>query len=79
MTEREEGGEEEEENSLVARHVGKLCNKELLAKQRTNVFSPQCPWWYLLCHTMTLRDSGERERERLVRMAWSSISWIFIY
>lgn len=49
----------EEEGFVVVRHVGKLCNKELLAKQRTNVFSKQSPWWYLLCHTTRLPDTGE--------------------
>lgn len=29
-------GEEEDESALVARPAAKLCNKELLAKQRTN-------------------------------------------
>lgn len=36
-------GEEEDESALVARPVAKLCNKELLARQRTNVFPTQSP------------------------------------
>lgn len=36
-------GEEEDESALVARPDAKLCNKELLAKQRTNVFPTRSP------------------------------------
>lgn len=36
-------GEEEDESALVRRPAAKLCNKELQAKQRTNVFPTQYP------------------------------------
>ena len=45
---------EREKGGGGGEYTHELCNKELLAKQRTNVFSPQSLWWYLLCHTHTL-------------------------
>lgn len=74
MTASAERGEEEKEGSLVVRHVGKLYNKELLAKQRTNVFSPQFPWWDLLCHTTRLPGTVERGWLGWHDIGWTSIS-----
>lgn len=56
--------EEEDESALVARPAAKLCNKELLAKQRTNVFPHSIPRWHQLCHTQVRREWLVRDGTR---------------
>ena len=58
VTEGEKGGGKDG-GSLMAKACWGLHNKELLAKQRTNVFFPQSPWCYLTVRPPTLeREVG---------------------